>query len=61
MMGMLQGTSNPQKAVEMLASQNPQVGMIMNMAKGKGGLKNLFYTKAKEMGVDPNSILNQLK
>lgn len=61
MMGMLEGASNPQKAIEMLASQNPQIGAIMNMAKGNGGLKNLFYSQAKQMGIDPNSILSQLK
>lgn len=31
------------------------------MANNSGGLKNLFYQKAKQMGVDPNAILSQLK
>ena len=60
MENMLKGASDPQKAMSMLASQNPQIGTLMNMAKGQGSMKNLFFSKAKEMGVDPNTILSQL-
>lgn len=43
-------------------NMNPRIQQIMNLIKQSGmSPKDLFYAKAKEMGVDPNSILNQLK
>lgn len=61
MMQTLQGASNPQQAIQNLAQQNPQINQIMQMANGSGGLKNLFYQRAQQMGIDPNTILSQLK
>lgn len=41
---------------------NPQIQSIMNLVKESGkSPKELFFQKAKEMGVDPNTILSQLK
>lgn len=58
---MLQGASNPQQAIQTLASQNPQISGLLQMANGSGGLKNLFYQRAQQMGVDPETIISQLK
>lgn len=44
-----------------IAQQNPNVAQVMQAAEGVGGLKNLFYQQAQKMGVDPNTILSQLK
>lgn len=45
-----------------LMSSNPQVAAVMKEVQANGGdAKSLFYRKAKEMGVDPQMILNQLK
>lgn len=45
-----------------LMSSNPQVAAVMKEVQANGGdAKSLFYRKAKEMGVDPQTILNQLK
>lgn len=45
-----------------LMSSNPQVAAVMKEVQVNGGdAKSLFYRKAKEMGVDPQMILNQLK
>lgn len=41
---------------------NPQIQQVINMVKESGmSPKDLFYKKAQEMGVDPNTILSQLK
>lgn len=58
---MLQGASNPEQTIQNLASQNPQIAGIMQMANNEGGLKNLFYEMAKQKGVDPEMILSQLR
>lgn len=45
-----------------LTQNNPQLIQILNEVKANGGdARGLFYRKAKEMGVDPESILKQLR
>lgn len=62
MLGMLQSCGNPQKALNMLAQNNPQMGALMNMIGGSGmSAKQLFMQTAKQNGVDPNTIINALK
>lgn len=59
---MLKESRNPQQLLYNLMSSNPQVSAVMKEVQANGGdAKGLFYRKAKEMGVEPNSILNKLK
>lgn len=45
-----------------LMQSNPQLQSIIKMIKESGMTpKELFFQKAREMGVDPNTILSQLK
>ena len=45
-----------------LMQSNPQLQSIMKMIKESGMTpKELFFQKAREMGVDPNTIHSQLK
>lgn len=60
MMGMLQTVKNPQQALMMAAQQNPQLNAVMQMV-GNGNPKDIFYQKCKEMGVNPEDILSQLR
>lgn len=60
MMGMLQAVKNPQQALMMAAQQNPQLNAVMQMV-GNGNPKDIFYQKCKEMGVNPEDILRQLR
>lgn len=60
MMGMLRATKNPQQALMMAAQQNPQLSAVMQMV-GNGNPKDIFYQKCKEMGVNPEDILSQLR
>lgn len=58
----LQGSGSPQQMLMSLAQQNPQVANIMREVQASGGdPKSLFYDKARQMGVDPNTILSMLK
>ena len=43
-----------------LAQQNPMINQIMQMCKGQDP-KAFFYENCKLMGVDPDTILNELR
>ena len=59
---MLKNIKNPQQLIMNMANSNPQVASVLKEVQANGGnAKDLFYRKAKEMGVDPNSILNNLR
>lgn len=60
MMNMLGAVQNPQAALMAAAKQNPALGSVMQMCQGKNP-KDVFYEKCKEMGVDPESIISQLR
>ena len=50
------------KERDALLRGNPMVQSILSFAKQNGGdLKAVFYSLAKQRGVDPESILSQLK
>lgn len=62
MINMLKNVKNPQQLIMNMASSNPQVASVLKEVQANGGnAKDLFYRKAKEMGIDPNSILNNLR
>lgn len=39
---------------------SPQMSMLMGMLQGKNP-KDMFYDKCKEMGINPDDILNVIK
>ena len=62
MINMLKNVKNPQQLIMNMANSNPQVATVLKEVQANGGnAKDLFYRKAKEMGIDPNSILNNLR
>ena len=62
MMQMVKGMSNPSQAINTLMEQNPQLKEVMSMVQNsKMSPKDLFYKMAKEQGVDPETILSQLR
>lgn len=61
MVNMLQSSNNPEQAIQNLAQKNQQIGQLIQIANGHGGLKRLFFERAKQMGIDPNSVISQLK
>jgi hypothetical protein len=59
---MFKSAQNPQALLNNMASQNPQLKQVMEAINQHGGdPKKAFYDIAKERGIDPNEILNQLK
>ena len=48
---------NPQQYLNSVVQQNPILGQLV----GNGNPKDTFYALCKQKGVDPDSILSQLK
>ena len=47
---------------QMMAKSNPQMDSIISYVNANGGdAKAAFYSKAEELGINPNSILSQIK
>ena len=58
----LQTLQNPSKELESLISSNPSMKEILSIAQKQNlSLKDLYYFLAKQQGVNPNDILEQLK
>ena len=58
----VQMARNPQMAINQMAQNNPQMKQAIDYVNANGGnAKDAFYKLAQEKGVDPNSILNQLR
>ena len=59
---MLQGAKNPEAALNQMMQSNPQIKQALDYVNANGGnAKDVFYKLAKEKGVNPDDILNQLK
>lgn len=62
LMQTMQGMRNPQAFLSQMANTNPQLKSVMQLVNSNGGnAKDTFYKMAKEKGVDPESILSQLR
>jgi hypothetical protein len=60
MMNAIKTMQNPQQAFQQMMGQNPQMNAVMQMCQGKDP-KEVFYAECKKRGVDPESILSQLR
>lgn len=52
---------NPQTMVNKMLQNNPNLKPVMDMVKNGANPRDLFYSMAKQKGVDPESILSQLR
>lgn len=53
---------NPQLMLNQLMMNNPQLQAAMSLIQqGGGNSQQTFYSLAKQMGIDPNTVLNALK
>ena len=58
----IRNSTNPQETFSQLMNNNPQLQQVMNYVQQNGGdAKAAFYNLAKEKGIDPNTILSQLR
>ena len=49
-------------AVQQMSNNNPQMQQVMRVIQQNGGdARAAFYNTAKQLGKDPNVILNQLR
>lgn len=52
---------NYKAMVDKMLQSNPNLQSVMNLVKSGNNPRELFYTLAKQKGVDPESILSQLR
>lgn len=53
---------NPQGVIQQMSQRNPNVASMMQEFKQSGmSAQDFFFKKVNEMGINPQSILNQLK
>ena len=61
-MQMVKSLSNPKEMVNQMLRNNPRAGEINKLIQDNGGdIEKAFRSKAKEMGVDPETIIKALK
>ena len=59
---MFRSANNPQAMINQLMQTNPQMKQVMEFVRSSGGdPKQAFYSLAQQKGVDPNTILDQLR
>jgi hypothetical protein len=53
---------NSQQRFNQLIMNNPQLQTVVSLIQqGGGNSQQIFYALAKQMGIDPNTVLNALK
>lgn len=61
MMNLAKSFNNPDAFLDSMAATNPNATDVKNLIKQyNGDAKAAFYAKAKEKGIDPNSILSMI-
>ena len=61
MAAMFKGAGNPQAVITNMVNNNPNLKPVMDMVRGGSNPKDLFYSMARQKGVDPESILGLLR
>ena len=62
MANMMKASSNPQQLLMTMAQNNPKTRQILDFInKSNQSPKDLFYSMAKQKGINPDSIINLLK
>lgn len=55
-------SNNPYQALINMSQNDNRIAQILQEVNSNGGdARSLFYAKAKQMGVNPDDILNQLR
>ena len=54
--------TNPEAAVQQMLQNDPRVKNVMDfVAQNGGNAQALFYQKARELGKDPEAVLNEAR
>ena len=58
----VKNAQNPNAMLQSLMQNNPQMKQVMDIINQNGGnAKQAFYNMAQQKGIDPNTIINNLK
>lgn len=58
----IRNSSNPYQALFNMSQNDSRVAQVIKEVNSYGGdAKSLFYAKAKQMGVNPEDVLKQLR
>ena len=61
-MAQVKTAQNPQLMLNQMLGNNPNLGQAMELIKQAGGNgQQAFYNYAKQLGVDPQQVLNMLQ
>ena len=62
MAGMVNAAQNPYSALTQLTQQDPRMQQVMQVVQQNGGdAKSAFYNLARQKGVDPDTVLQQIR
>lgn len=59
-MDMMRNAANPQAVLQQVAQKDPQIAQIMQLVQGRNP-QEVFYAMCQQRGIDPESVLNQLR
>lgn len=58
----LRASRDPMNTLSSMAGNNPAIAQMLQELQASGGdARGLFFKKAREMGIDPQSILSKMK
>lgn len=60
MMNMVSSAGDPQAILSQLMARNPQINSVIQMLNGRNP-KDVFYEQCQQHGIDPESVLSQLR
>lgn len=52
---------DPKAMINILGMNNPQMQPVIQMLQQGNNPKEIFYNLCQQRGIDPNTIINQLK
>ena len=62
MFGIVKTAKDPQAMINQLSQNDPRMQEVLNVVQQNGGnAKGLFYSLAKQRGVDPEMVLQQVR
>lgn len=61
LMDLYKSGMDPKAMISILGMNNPQMQPVIQMLQQGKDPKELFYNLCQQQGIDPNTIINQLK
>ena len=60
-LGVIRTANNPQAMIQNIIAQNPKIKEVQSVINQYGNLKDAFYGRARELGVNPDEFLSLLQ